>query len=153
MILVETNNTGSSPEQADTQKLFNNFWHRNVCLIDGATPGYSLSLDRKQDMTDWTIAGHRCSNHARRRLQQRGIKKETVEFILLHGDRREYVGDDTASIYLSKRKIRQLFEARDTTLSIIERAAKVIVLTSEEIIVTAMPRISGRPRRHQRGVF
>jgi hypothetical protein len=104
-------------------------------------------------MTDWIIAGLKCSDHARRRMQQRGIKKETVEFILVHGDMREYVGCDTASIYLSKRKIKQLSENKHGTPSIIEKASKVIVLTSEEMIVTAMPRMAGRPRRHQRSVF
>ena len=59
-------------------------------------------------MNDWKIEGHICSNHAQKRMQQRGIKKETVEFVLRHGDRQEYVGRDTSSVYLSKKMIGRL---------------------------------------------
>jgi hypothetical protein len=34
--------------------------------------------------------------------------------------------------------------------SAIEKASKIVVLLAEEMIVTAMSRKTGRPRRHQR---
>ena len=101
-------------------------------------------------MNDWTIEGHKCSNHARRRMQQRGIKMETVEFVLRHGDRQEYVGRDTSSIYLSKKMIGRLSRSKMIKASAIEKASKIIVLLAEEMIVTVFPRHIGRPRRHQR---
>lgn len=101
-------------------------------------------------MNDWTIAGHTCSSHAQKRMQQRGIKKETVEAILLHGDKRQHVGGSTSSIFLSKRRVGQLSKSGKIKSSLIERAANIIVLTAEEMIVTAMPRKSGRARRYQK---
>ena len=101
-------------------------------------------------MNDWTIEGHICSKHARKRMQQRGIKKETVEFVLRHGDRQEYVGRDTSSVYLSKKMIGRLSHSKMIKASAIEKASKIIVLIAEEIIVTAFPRRIGQPRRHQR---
>ena len=101
-------------------------------------------------MNDWTIEGHICSKHARRRMQQRGIKKETVEFVLRHGDRQEYVGRDTSSVYLSKKMIGRLSRSKMIRASVIDKASKIIVLIAQEMIVTAMSRKTGRPRRHQR---
>ena len=101
-------------------------------------------------MNDWTIEGHICSKHARKRMQQRGIKKETVEFVLRHGDRQEYVGRDTSSVYLSKKMIARLSRSKMIRASAIDKASKIIVLIAQEMIVTAFPRHIGRPRRHQR---
>jgi len=104
-------------------------------------------------MIDWTIAGHTCSAHAQKRMQQRGIKKETVEAILLHGDRRRYVGGGTSSIFISRKRVGQLSRSGVLKKSLIERAANIIVLTAEEMIVTAMPRKEGRTRYYQRAAL
>lgn len=104
-------------------------------------------------MIEWNIAGHKCTAHAQKRMQQRGIKKETIEAVLLHGDKRRHLGGDTLSIFISKKRSNHLSQSGILKTSIIEKAANIIVLTAEEMIVTAMPRRGGRSWRYQQAAL
>ena len=98
-------------------------------------------------MNNWVIAGYTCSDHAQKRMQQRGIRKESVEAVLMHGDKRSHQGGDAVAIFVSNRVGRQLVRDRVITHALLERLVNLVVLTAEDIIVTTFPRKGGRLRR------
>ena len=91
-------------------------------------------------MKNWTIAGHTCTDHAQKRMQQRGIKKQTIETILLHGDKSEHRGGNISSIFLSRKGGKRLIDNRGFSPALVERALNIIVLTGGRGIVTVYPR-------------
>ena len=98
-------------------------------------------------MNNWVIAGYTCSDHAQKRMRQRGIRKESVEAVLMLGVKRSHQGGDAVAIFVSNRAGRQLIEDRVITPALVERLVDLVILTAEDIIVTTFPRKGGRLRR------
>mgnify|MGYP001220910245 CR=1 FL=1 len=95
-------------------------------------------------MENWMIGGHICSQHAQKRMQQRGIKKQTVETILLYADKTAHCKGATSSIFLSKKAGRKLLIKKVVSPALMERALNLIVLIANDVIVTVYPRRKGR---------
>jgi hypothetical protein len=86
------------------------------------------------------VAGLRASRHAMLRLQQRAIRRETLEFVLSEADQERHVGGGCRSYWISRRELNRLRCAgRDRAL--LERSAKVVVVMNpvDGVVVTAMP--------------
>jgi hypothetical protein len=79
------------------------------------------------------------TDHARRRAQQRGIKLDTIKFILRHADIRLHAGEGSKSLRISQREFVRL--AQDgATASLVDRSRSVVVVVNphEMTVVTVL---------------
>jgi len=80
--------------------------------------------------------GYVLTIHAERRAQQRGIKFNTIEFVLKYGDIRLHAGEGCMSIRISQKAFTQM--AQDgVSIAMMGRAKNVVVvfnLTTMEIV-------------------
>lgn len=74
--------------------------------------------------------------HAQARLQQRGIKKEIIDFILMEADQDKPAGRGCRSIFVSKRKLEKLVKNNELLPKFASRVNGVVIVEAEEEIVT-----------------
>lgn len=87
------------------------------------------------------------SQHAQKRMNQRGISKATVETIVKHGDRRTYCGNGCRAVRLTWRWAEGLAHDDELRPAIAERVPHLtVILSPEKDIVTVFPRRRGHNR-------
>ena len=76
------------------------------------------------------------SNHAAIRSQQRGIKKEVINIILNEADKVENRWDGASALYVSKKKLKKLFQMNIYPNSLIEKVSGVVLIEKGEDLLT-----------------
>ena len=84
------------------------------------------------------------TNHAMKRTQQRGIKANIIELILLFADKISYTFDGSYSFFISKKHLSYLVEQKVISPIEAENAAGVVIIEGSGSIVTAFR----KTRRH-----
>ena len=84
------------------------------------------------------------TDHAIKRTQQRGIKAEIIELILLFADKISYTRDGSYSFFISKKHLSYLVEQKTISPIDAENATGVVVIDGGSSIVTAFK----KTRRH-----
>jgi hypothetical protein len=94
------------------------------------------------------------SQHAETRINQRGITKDTLSFIMDHADTWLHSGEGCMSARISKKKCKILCK-KQTSASVVDRANNVVVVisSSNAKIVTALHDKGAKNSRHYRKQF
>lgn len=76
------------------------------------------------------------TSHAQARVQQRGIKKEVIDFILMEADQDKPAGRGCRSLFVSKRKLAKLVKNNELMPKFASRVSGVVIVEAEDEIVT-----------------
>jgi hypothetical protein len=118
-----------------------------------------MTINQKKSNASFSL-----TRHAIKRAQQRGIKSETLNFVLDHADAEVHVGNGRFSIHISRRKLKRL-HAEGQPITSCDRAREIAMVidycTSDIVTVMHLKcKNSGRGYRKQmptrntrRGVF
>ena len=91
------------------------------------------------------------SRHARRRIQQRGIRMTVLELVMANADVALHAGDGCEAIRLSRAAAREMIESGDVDPEDAARACRIAVLLGRRGVVTALhPSTGRRGRRYRR---
>ena len=93
-------------------------------------------------------ASFRFTDHAARRSQQRGIRRQIVDFVVGAADHEQHVGSKCVSYWISKKECERLRKA-GVPGRLLDRAAKVVVIADprDGAVVTAMHGYRSHARR------
>ena len=86
------------------------------------------------------------SDHAVKRIRQRGIKNSFVEFVLDEADALEYVGGAYRS-FISKKKLKRLVSDKALSPGEASRIKNVVVVERDDTILTVYHK-TRKMRRH-----
>lgn len=86
------------------------------------------------------------SDHAAKRVRQRGIKNNFVEFVLDEADALEYVGGAYRN-FISKKKLKRLVMDKVISPSEASRLQNIVVVECEDTILTVYHKTK-KLRRH-----
>ena len=91
------------------------------------------------------------TRHAEARVQQRGVRMESIEIVLREGDMEFHAGEGLMSLQLSRKRLSQL-AANSVTTTTLENAKDVVLLIdySTLSIVTVMHARGRWAKRHSR---
>lgn len=97
------------------------------------------------------IDSFRMTRHAEARIQQRGIRRESIDLVLHDSDIEVHAGDGLMSLQLSRRRLAQLAES-GVPANVRENAQNVVLLVdyATQSLVTAMHSKGKRGKRHSR---
>ena len=84
------------------------------------------------------------TNHAKFRIQQRGITGDVIEFIMDQADKVEYSRDGANAIFVSKKRIKKLIQKKVVKPAIAEKANGVIIIESSGDILTVFHQTRSR---------
>ena len=94
------------------------------------------------------------SNHAKVRMQQRGIRRSVAQMIVKYADREVHIGKGLMSVSVSKKCAMRLGEENKLPAEVIEKlTGKSVVVANDNIqvkVVTVMHVKSGSAGRHYR---
>jgi hypothetical protein len=104
-----------------------------------------------QKEVDRNTSALNASLHACKRLQQRAVRAEVLEFVLKNYDRGCFVGDGRRSAFITRRKLAWLRE-QGAPAGLVERANGVILVLAptSERVVTVMHWQRGSGARYTR---
>lgn len=89
--------------------------------------------------------------HARRRIQQRGIRMTVLDLVIANADVMLHAGNGCETIRLSRAKAREMIESGDIRPEDATRACRIAVLLGRRGLVTALhPSRGRRGRRYRR---
>ena len=86
------------------------------------------------------------TNHAKQRIQQRGITGDVVEFIMDQADRVEHSRDGANSIFVSRKRINKLVQKKVVKPAIAEKANGVVLIEKTGDILTIFHKTKYRLR-------
>ena len=89
------------------------------------------------------------TNHAQKRMSQRGVQAETVQTIVQFGDRQIFVGEGCTSISMSRDFAHELAQGGEINPSMADRITNlcVVVANGDESVVTVVRPNSRRRAR------
>jgi len=86
------------------------------------------------------------TNHAKQRIQQRGITNDVVNFIMDQADKVEYSRNGANSIFVSKKRIKKLIQNKIVKPAIGEKANGVILIENRGEVLTVFHQVRSRLR-------
>ena len=80
------------------------------------------------------------TDHAKKRMAQRGVQADTVETIIRFGDRCIFVGNGCTSISMTRTMASDLAKAGEISAAMVDRVANlaVVVANDNEAIITVV---------------
>ena len=87
------------------------------------------------------------TNHAVCRMQQRGMTKSTLSFVLEHADRYKFVGEGCLENWISRKHLKQLRQDGMPS-QLVERSAGIAVIVADDgAIITVFHKTEGPETR------
>jgi hypothetical protein len=92
--------------------------------------------------------------HAEQRMQQRGIRPSLADMIINFADQETYIGGNCTSLWVSRKRAKQLCDDGDLSLKDAEKIRNKSVVISDDdegsTVVTVMHMRNGQQGRHYR---
>ena len=86
------------------------------------------------------------TNHAKDRIQQRGISGDVVEFIIDQADKVEHSRNGANAIFVSKKRIKKLIQKKVVKPALGEKANGVVLIEKSGDILTIFHQTRSRLR-------
>jgi hypothetical protein len=78
----------------------------------------------------------RMTDHALCRMQQRGLTKATLSFVLANADRYQFVGKGCQELWISQKNLKRLKNGGESS-RVIERSSGIaVIISSDGVVVT-----------------
>lgn len=98
------------------------------------------------------------TEHAAKRMQQRGIKKQMVMIILGYADKKIHVGNGSVSMSVSKQRLEVLKNTGDVSAQIADKISGICIVVTDDngqnetgyTIVTVMHILDKKGRRYRK---
>jgi hypothetical protein len=84
------------------------------------------------------------TNHAKQRIQQRGIKQDVVNFIIDQADKVEHSRDGASAISVSKKRIKHLIKKKIVNSHLAEKANGVVLIENNGDVLTVFHKTRSR---------
>lgn len=86
------------------------------------------------------------TNHAKHRIQQRGITGDVVEFIMDQADKVEHSRGGANAIFVSRKRIKKLIEKKVVKPAVAEKANGVVLIENSGDVLTVFHKTRSRIR-------
>ena len=84
------------------------------------------------------------TNHAKQRIQQRGISGDILDFILEQADKVHYTTSGAHSIFVSKKRIKKLIHNKILKPRLAEKVKGVVLIENGGVVITAFHQTKSR---------
>ena len=86
------------------------------------------------------------TNHAKHRIQQRGITGDVVKFIMDQADKVEHSRGGANAIFVSRKRIKKLIEKKVVKPAVAEKANGVVLIENSGDVLTVFHKTRSRLR-------
>ena len=84
------------------------------------------------------------TNHAKLRVQQRGISGDVLKFIMDQADKVEYSRDGANAIFVSRKRIKKLIQKKAVKPALAEKANGVVLIENGGDVLTVFHQTRSR---------